>query len=212
MLAHARRFESTNRVDGLVEFLRRWEGKDEQTAGELRFAVSEVGNINRHGSPETNESLLLTRWHPSFADSIEAGVRELVLRLVTEWGCVTYSSCDGHRSIAGVPARMRYVRLISTTRAAHLRLQGMLAELVELTNADVEDHGVLLTWKHSTVMSDDGLEAPGLDLIFEPQSADEQRYWELLGPIYQTCLRHIGEVSGASRREGGSEPAKAPGL
>jgi hypothetical protein len=79
---HAPTFEKANRVVGLVDFLRRWEHKDELKCQELRFAVADGGNINLRGTSECSESFLLTRWHPSFAASIEAGVRELVIRLV----------------------------------------------------------------------------------------------------------------------------------
>jgi hypothetical protein len=79
-----------------------------------------------------------------------------------------------------------------------MRLETMLAQLIDTTNADLDDPGVLLRVAHSVIVSDDELEAPGLDLIFEPESADERRYWELLGPAYERCLAHIGEVHDAS--------------
>ncbi len=198
MLASPPGFERVNRVDGLVDFLRRWERRDELAREELEFAVSSVGNINRDAAPACSESWLLTRWHPSFADSVEAGVRELVLRLVIDWDCVTYSSCEGHRSTAQVPARVRHVRMVSLDRAAHTRLERRLARLVDATNAGLEGPGVRLRVAPSVVDSDDDLQAPGLDLIFEPESADESRYWERLEPAYQRCLAHLGDVHDAS--------------
>lgn len=195
MLSHAQSFENVNHVDGLVDFLRRWEHRDELKCKELQFAVADGGNINLRGTSECSESLLLTRWHPSFTACVEAGVRELVIRLVTDWDCVTYSSCEGHRSSVYVPARVRHVRMVSRSRAEHLRLGTMLKRLVDMTNAEVDGPGVLLVLKHSAILADKGLEAPGLDLIFEPQSGDERLYWELLDASYQRCLLHIGEVS-----------------
>lgn len=195
MPSDARGLENVNRVDGLVEFLRRWERRDELNCKKLEFAVANGGNINLQATSESSESLLFTRWHPSFAASVEAGVRELVIRLVTDWDCVTYSSCEGHRSTVSVPARVRHVRMIPRSRAEHLRLTTMLNRLVAMTNADIDDPAVLLTWKHATVLADDGLEAPGFDLIFEPQSDDEQLYWKFLDTTYQKCLLCIGQVS-----------------
>jgi hypothetical protein len=195
MAPHAQAFERVNRVDGLVDFLRRWDHKGELKCKELRFAVADGGNINLQGTAECNESLLLTRWHPSFTASIEAGVRELVIRLVNEWDCVTYSSCEGHRSTAQVPARVRHVRMVSRSKAEHFRLGAMLDQLVGVTNADVGDPGVPLAWKHSVILADDGLEAPGLDLIFEPQSGNESLYWSSLDASYQRCLLNLGKES-----------------
>jgi hypothetical protein len=195
MLTPAQAFASVNRVDGLIDFLRRWDHKGELNCQELRFAVADGGNINLQATPECSESLLLTRWHPSFAASIEAGVRELVMRLVTEWDCVTYSSCEGHRSSAHIPARVRHVRMVSRSKAEHLRLGTLLNRLVDMTNADVGDQDVLLAWKHSIILADQGLEAPGLDLIFEPQSSKESLYWRSLDASYQKCLLHLRKES-----------------
>jgi hypothetical protein len=97
--------------------------------------------------------------------------------------------------------------MVSLDRAAHVRLERMLARLVETTNAGLEEAGVLLRVAPSVVNSDDGLQAPGLDLIFEPESADERRYWELLEPAYQRCLAHLDEVHDADG--GGDRPASA---
>jgi hypothetical protein len=195
MTAHEHALESINRVHGLIDFLRRWDHKGELRCGELRFAVADGGNINLEGTAECNESLVLTRWHPSFSASIEAGVRDLVMRLVTDWDCVTYSSCEGHRSSAHIPARARHVRMVSRSKAEHLRLGTMLNRLVEMTNADVAEPGVLLAWKPTVILADEGLEAPGLDLIFELQSANESLYWSLLDVSYQRCLWHLGKES-----------------
>ncbi|MER9427311.1 hypothetical protein [Mesorhizobium sp. M0408] len=195
MLSHAHAVESVNRVNGLIDFLRRWDDKGELKYKELRFSVADGGNINLQGNSGCNESFLLTRWHPSFANSLEAGVRELVVRLVTAWDCVTYSSCEGHRSSAQVPARVRHVRLVSRSKAEHVRLGSMLKRLVDATNADIGDPGVRLAWKASVIVAEEGLEAPGLDLIFEPQSDDERVYWKYLDTSYQRCLLQLSKES-----------------
>jgi len=72
----------------------------------------------------------------------------------------------------------------------------MLDRLVDMTNADVNETGVLLACKNSVILADEGLEAPGLDLIFEPPSDDERLYWNWLDASYQRCLEHISKVSG----------------
>jgi hypothetical protein len=85
--------------------------------------------------------------------------------------------------------------MVSRSKAEHLRLGTMLNRLVEMTNADVAEPGVLLAWKPTVILADEGLEAPGLDLIFELQSANESLYWSLLDVSYQRCLWHLGKES-----------------
>ena len=46
---------------GLLDFLRRWEHKDELKWREIRFAVADGGNINLQGTSEASESFLLMR-------------------------------------------------------------------------------------------------------------------------------------------------------
>ena len=115
--------------------------------------------------------------------------------MVTEWDCVTYSSCEGHRSNTRAPPECAICEWLRS-RAENLRLRGTLDRLVEMTNADVNETGVLLSWKHSVIVGDEGLEAPGLDLIFEPQSDDERLYWKWLDASYSRCLEHVSKVSG----------------
>jgi hypothetical protein len=188
---HSQGSKNVNRVEGLVDFLRRWDDREELTSREIEFTVAQGGNINLQASFESSQSHLLTRWHPSFAASIEAGVRELVKRLVTDWDCVTYSSCEGHRSTTHVPMRVRNVRMLPRSKAEHLRLAAMLDRLANTTNAGLRDPAVRLTWQHSVLQAEGGLKAPGLDLIFEPQTSDEPTSWQVLDACYQACLRHV---------------------
>lgn len=207
MRAYPPGFESVNRVRDLLGFLRRWENRDELTSEPLPLAVAAEGNINLHGTARFSESLLLSRWHPSFAACVEPGVRELVMRLVSEWDCVTYSSCEGHPSSRDAPARVRHVRLLARSEAEHTRLSTMLARLADLSSTGAGEYGVLVTRRHSVVRSSEGLQAPGLDLVFEPRSADEGSYWELLNPCYRRCLSHVGDVAGT----GGAKNANVLG-
>jgi hypothetical protein len=187
-------FETVNRIGDLMGFLRRWEDRDELNRALVPLAIADEGNINLHGTSEFSESLLLTRWHPSFESCVEAGVRELVMQLVTDWDCVTYSSCEGHRSSPVVPARVRHVRLLPRSRAEHEQLARMLTQLVALSNDGAADADVGVTWKESVVRSGRSLEAPGFDLVFEPRTTDERTYWQALELPYRRCLAHVGQV------------------
>jgi uncharacterized protein len=54
------------------------------------------GEVNDTGRPGTDSGKVLTRWHPSFPDALEPGVRELVLLLIERFGWITFSACEGH--------------------------------------------------------------------------------------------------------------------
>jgi hypothetical protein len=176
-----------------VDFLARWDRRDESRLDRLPLAVSGKGNINLAGSDAGVMSYLLTRWHPSFEDSIEPGVRALVVQLIRTWDCVTYSSCQGHKAAGMVPARVRHVRLIARSRPEHEQLAGRLQRLAMLTNAQVSGSTVGVAVAPTVVSSEDGVEALGLDLLFEPRGCDEDGYAEAIEAVYEACLRQLRE-------------------
>jgi hypothetical protein len=185
---------AVNYVQGLVEFLVRWDRHDESSRTDpLDFAVSGNGNINLSGTSECCASYLLTRWHPSFESSIEPGVRALVLALVDAWDCVTYSSCEGHPADGSSPPRLRHVRLIARSSEEHQRLWHRLEQLAAATNDSLPVSPVRLGVAPSIVTTEDGLQAPGLDLVFEPHGCDQAEYAEALPPFYEEGLRHVKE-------------------
>jgi hypothetical protein len=183
-----------NEVDGLVDFLRRWQSREEENRAAVPLRTSENGNINVEGSPQSYSSAIFTRWHASFTDSLEPGVRELVLALIEAWDCITYSSCEGHRSIAGTPWRPRHVRMASRSSAEDQRIGSALDQLVTRTNAPhCGGPGPVLVQRRSTIVGDAGLEMPGWDLVFASTSSDEDGYWASLEPVYRTCLLAVEE-------------------
>lgn len=183
---------AVNYVQGLMDFLIRWEQGDESShCDPVDFAVSDIGNINLSGTPECYTSYLLTRWHPSFESSIEPGIRELVVGLIDAWDCVTYSCCEGHPANGSVPARLRHVRLIARSPSEHQRLVHLLERLAAVTNENMPHSAVRLRVSRTVVAAEDGLEAPGLDLLFEPDICDNAEYVGELEPVYRECLLHV---------------------
>lgn len=98
-----------NSMRDVAEFLRRW-----QDPSAIRVPVllltSPEGNINTVGLPGVQEADDLDPAHPQWREALEPGVRDLVEVCVSEWGCVTYDSCQGHAytgaSMAPVPRRV----------------------------------------------------------------------------------------------------------
>jgi hypothetical protein len=66
---------------------------------------SHAGNytnlVQPAGTPEPGDvrtAEILPKWHSKFTDSLEPGVRSLVLYLVHDLDLVTYTSCEGHKA------------------------------------------------------------------------------------------------------------------
>ncbi|MBI3685830.1 MAG: radical SAM protein [Actinobacteria bacterium] len=76
-------------------FLARWDGPLIAQPN-ARLCHSAYGNINTAGLPGVHDADDLHPNHPQWREAIEPGVWPLVDALTTEWGCVTYDSCQGH--------------------------------------------------------------------------------------------------------------------
>lgn len=184
-----------NHVAGLVDFLIRWEKQeDESRCRPVELAVSDNGNINLRGAADCYNSLLLTRWHPSFESSIEPGVRDLVMSLIRTWDCVTYSSCEGHPPQGSVPRRPRHIGLIARSASEHARLECLLKRLVALTNSSCVDGGFRLRLIQKIVTSDENIEALALDLLFESAASDDAVHDTQIELLYLECLRQVEEA------------------
>jgi hypothetical protein len=85
--------------------------------------------------------------------------------------------------------------MISRTDAEHLRLKGILGQLVTMTNAGIGDSKLFVSYKPSVITSEAAYGMAGLDLIFEPDSRDESRYWQHLEGSYKQCLRALSELT-----------------
>jgi len=204
------RVEDVNEVRDLLGFLTRWANRTEaQRCPALPQARSENGNINLRSSADCYESFLLTRWHPSFESSIEPGVRDLVLALVREWDCVTYTSCEGHPTQRSVPMRLRHVGLVARSPSEYRKLERSLRLLVALTNGSGASDSVRLRLLHRVISTDDAVQAPGLDLLFDSSKDSPPSYAEEVQRLYSACLSHLAEA-GMGMRHGDTSGA-SPG-
>jgi uncharacterized protein len=88
----------TNEMSDVSNFLGAWEDADSRKNHEqVDLHLTSYGNVNSTGEVGNYDGHALTPWHPQFEDSIEAGVRELVLECVKNLQWVTYTSCEGHQ-------------------------------------------------------------------------------------------------------------------
>ncbi len=97
MKAHYQRpVMSINVMKGVNKFMAAWDQPFEKdNFPKAPLSKGSSGHINLAGN-STAPAAIFTPNHPQFLESLEPGVRELVLCLVYQHGCVTYSSCEGH--------------------------------------------------------------------------------------------------------------------
>jgi hypothetical protein len=183
-----------NYAIGYRDFLRRWESREEKYDCEVRITRGLDGNINLTGGSDCCSSYLLTRWHPSFLDSLEPGVKELVERLIETWDCATYSSCEGHRSTKTDTMRIRNVRMGTRSRREHAKLVARVGLLSENVNRSLDMGGILLECRESSLDLEEGFEAPSVDLLFSPQTNYEDVYWREIETVYRKALASIADV------------------
>ena len=181
-----------NYIHGLLAFVERWHTRAEQTLPPSGALITgEAGNINIDGRPESHESLVMTRWHAEFAESLEPGVRELVLKLVSAWNCITYSSCEGHPTTPASGRRHRHVCILPRSATEYAALLAALTSLARTANADAGSSGARAKVLQC-IVTGDGLEAPSLDLVFSSREGDDDdAYFADLEALYDAVLRAL---------------------
>lgn len=78
-------------------------------------------------TPDVAQSAIYARTDPRFLAAIEPGIRELVLTVIEQLDCITYSSCEGHRTTDGYVQVGQHVDIF----AADLNTQENLAQSLE---------------------------------------------------------------------------------
>ncbi len=87
-----------NEMDDIAEFIQRWDDENHPVnRSNPTILTSLLGNINDNGQAGLYRSAELSPHQRDFVESIEEGVRDLVLAIADENGWITYCSCAGHR-------------------------------------------------------------------------------------------------------------------
>ncbi len=181
---------SINYAAGLTDFLRRWDNAEE-VAGtrDALFKASPLGNINAEGSPSCSRSAILDRHHPLFLDSLEPGVRDLVVQLIQRLDCITYSSCEGHRGEGSVRQfSLRQVGIVPRDEREHQRLAEALVALAQATNATDAATKVHIAVRSGVLVSEVE-DRPCIDLVFVAGTDDEDIYFQAVEEASRTFLR-----------------------
>lgn len=184
-----------NHVSNLQEFIKRWhEGKKISDTISKGFLKSDLGNINIDKSPTCSKANIFTKWHPRFEDSIEVGVRELVLRLIQKLDCITYSSCQGHVVADNHTSfTVRHVGIVPRNSFECNYLLQILQQIGESTNNNMRRKLVRVIVKKNIITSEDA-DMSCIDILFVPVVYDQKicsLYFKDLEFVYNEFLTQL---------------------
>jgi uncharacterized protein len=190
----------TNHLSGVADFLGRWDDTEgTMSTSDALFRVSPLGNINAEGSPSCESAAIFDRHHPLFLDSLEPGVRDLVVQLIERLGCITYSSCEGHRGLGSIqPFSLRQVGILPRDEREYQRLAEALVVLAGASNATGTAATVRIAVS-SGVLTSEVEDRPCIDLVFVAVTDDEDAYFRDVEAASRTFLRalelYMGSIS-----------------
>ena len=182
-----------NHIEGLSDFLERWNNHIGTEDAPVNNLKSLVGNINTTGSPNCFVSYISTRWDKDFADNLEAGIKGLVLFLVKRMNCITYSSCQGHPRVnSTLRFRERHVGIIPRNREEKYWLKDFLGDVSETANSLSNVKSVKVFIEIGLITSN-GLSKSCVDIIFASTNQNEKKYFQELEKLYSLFLSVINE-------------------
>jgi len=178
-----------NSISQLDVFLRNWRKMPEEHEL-LPVRRGPRGHVNLTGAPEA-PSITFTKDHVQFVDSLEEGVRDLVLCIIRTLNCVTYSSCEGHLTEDGTGIFCgRHVAIICNDPEERFvlrqRLENAIARVQHPRNT------MLLTVLEEDLDTEtSSLQA--LNLIFLPTTKKPEEYFGELKAVYDEFVRRVIE-------------------
>jgi len=158
---------------------------------------SQFGNINDTGLPGDVHGSILTSGDPRFERALEGGIRELVLLLTSDFGLITYTSCEGHHyaGTAITPAE-RHVGILPRNPSEYERVRQILAAAIThggdlLVSAQVE----CVTLEHYLIDSAiRGISFPVIDMYLARRSTWTS-YFDDLPKVYESLVASIKATS-----------------
>jgi hypothetical protein len=182
---------ASNHVSGLAQFLKKWDAKRRIDIS-IKNARGAGGHVNLEGSAACFTSHIFTPADPEFVDAIEAGVRDLVLLLIDDLNCITYSSCEGHAPVGQNPLRQRHVGVLPRNAEEYDRLLQRFRSAADATHRNCQCETVRVHIKEALITTD-GPDVRCIDILFAAVTSDWAAYSRSLEPAYReflTCLEH----------------------
>lgn len=134
-----------------------------------------MGHINADGAAECGHAAIYVPREERFFESLEPGVRALVMALVGEWNWITYTSCEGHPKTETASMRRRNVGLLPRSDAEgdlmSAVLTSALASMPRAAPGAAAELGIL----HHSLDTEEGVR-PCVDLVFYPRARDWAAY------------------------------------
>ncbi len=194
-----------NRIKGkdLAEFIKEWdkppiEPHSNNSASNLR--ESHLGNINVLGKASCAEATLFTKHHPNFFDSIETKIKDLVICIVNDLHCITFSSCQGHPEYFDkseqtlIEYRQREISILPRNEKEHSRLLHFFLELAHETNAAISNARIQIEVNEEILEQQLGpiiKEWTNISISFASSFQNSNDYFENLEPVYLLFLTKL---------------------
>ena len=181
-----------NHMDGLDAFVKRWQTREKspERASEGN-KVGASGHINVLGSGGTTSAYILTPWDPAFVGVLETGVRDLVLALHLDLGCITYSSCEGHAG-ESESYTFREVGIFPRDAREDRRLFEVLTRCAHVTN-ETTNSPVKVSVEPRWLSTDRG-ERACIVLCFAAEVLLAETYFRNLSQPYAEFLNQLASV------------------
>jgi len=186
-----------NAVSGLEGFRAEWDaGKGNASRANEAEAPTD-GPINIEGSARCQSAAIYTPAAPEFRGSIEARVRPLVLLLVEQLGCITYSSCEGHPPEEEALMRGRHVGILPRDDADRVRLRELLVAAAAATSP-ASDRDLVDLQIREDVIASDGPDVHCIDILFVAGSYDWAAYAGKVEAVQAAFLERLQAVAHTS--------------
>jgi hypothetical protein len=173
-----------NVISDFPLFVRRWEEASDALLHPSCFVPDGTGRINSGGSHVHDAASTLTKWHPSFSNCLEEGVRDLVLLLIKDLDCITYSCCGGHRATDDHVFQARHVRMVSRTVDEWNFLLKTLQHFVVEVDESIASDTVKCCVEVSTLYCEKIGDVPSIDFLLVPIEGRDMDYWKDLDAVY----------------------------
>jgi hypothetical protein len=183
---------AANQITALREFIASWDSPLESTSAPLvPIREGKLGNINLQGTIE-GPAPIFTRHHPQFVDSLEAGIKDLVLCLIAKFDCITYSSCAGHASEDGKYVLCgRSVGIVPRATAEYERLREIIATAIRQVDAPAGHVSLQLD---ESILESDEIDMPCLDVNFRPVANQADQYFGELELVYRRLIKRLNAL------------------
>lgn len=188
-----RRGARINRMRDFAGFLESWrDPAHPDNAATVNLQVTEFGNINCTGEPGNYDGHALSKWQAQFRDSLENGIRELVLFCVDELGWITYTSCEGHAYPGQrIPCAERHVGFAPRSEEEAAATATLLRKCAEAVNRSATFWAVRVEVVPGALDSD-GAVHPIIDLFFRRRRLVPWRlYFRRIDDLYSHFLAEL---------------------